>query len=182
MKLIIKKKMTNKIFLIGPMGVGKTTVGKVLSNNLDYHFFDIDDKNYWKNRYKVDRHLLYMMNRDKYHDIESEILKDYSTKNNKNSIISTGGSTVLRLENKNLMKSSGRVVYLEGNSKTLDDRMKNHNDGPMKNWYNASRFTLSVRETFLNERKPYYKFADLEIDTNDKSVEEICHDIESWIC
>ena len=180
-KQIIRKKMMNKIFLIGPMGVGKTAVGKVLAKNLNYHFFDIDNENQWKNRHIMSRNKLYWNYRDEYHDIESDILKDYTINNNKNSIISTGGATVLRLENKNLMESNGIVVYLKADGKTLDNRMKNHSNKSMRNWYMSQTITIKSTERYLNERKSHYKFADLEINTNDKSIEEVCLMIESWI-
>ena len=66
----------SKIFLIGYMGVGKTTVGKVLSEKLNCDFIDPDDKEHWIRRgFPNGRSDAWHVSKEKFYDIETEILK-----------------------------------------------------------------------------------------------------------
>ena len=103
----------SKIFLIGYMGVGKTTVGKVLSEKLNCDFIDPDDKEHWIRRgFPNGRSDAWHVSKEKFYDIETEILKDYILSNVGNFVYSTAGSIVLREENVDLMKSSGTIIFL----------------------------------------------------------------------
>ena len=163
----------SKIFLIGYMGVGKTTVGRVLADSINYGFIDMDDNKYWtKLGYSVGsaaRIEMYESNREKFWDIETDILKDLCMNNHENLVIATGGSTVLREENVDSMKSSGTIIFLNSNAKTIHDRLKNSD--------NSLHMTKNYNEENVKEyrkgREPKYKVGDLEIDTSDKSVEEV---------
>ena len=92
----------SKIFLIGFIGVGKTTVGRVLADSLNYGFIDMDDNKYWTKLgfSKTVRDEMYKSNRGKFWDIETDILEDLCMNNQENLVIATGGSTVLKWENR----------------------------------------------------------------------------------
>ena len=174
----------SKIFLIGFIGVGKTTVGRVLADSLNYGFIDMDDNKYWtKLGYSAGstaRDEMYESNREKFWDIETDILKDLCMNNHENLVIATGGSTVLREENRNLMKKSGGIiVYMKSNVKTLNDRINNSED--YKKAGIRNRFSLEDMKIFMDGREPKYKIASLEVDTNDKSIEEVCFNVELYV-
>ena len=155
---------------MGFMGVGKTTVGGVLAKKLNYSFMDSDDKEHWIRRgFPNGQSDAWHVSKEKYHDIETEILKDYISSNVGNFVYSTAGSIVLREENIDLMKSSGTIIFLNVNAKTIHDRLKN-SDNPfhMTKDYNKE----DIKE-FMKGRESKYKIGDLEIDTSDKSVEEV---------
>jgi shikimate kinase len=170
----------SKIFLIGFIGVGKTTVGRVLADSLNYGFIDMDDNKYWtKLGYSAGsaaRDEMYESNREKFWDIETDILKDLCMNNHENLVIATGGSTVLREENVSLMKSTGIVIFLNANIKTIHDRLKNSD-----NLFHPKHYSEKEIKEFRKGREPKYKFADLEIDTSDKSIEENCFNIELYV-
>ena len=167
----------SKIFLIGFIGVGKTTVGRVLADSLNYTFYDTDDDQHW-DRLGFSRDELFFNDREKFHEVESDILK-FILRDKKNSVISTGGSIVLREENINLMKSGGIIVYMKSNVKTLNDRINNSED--YKKVAIRNRFSLEDMKIFMDDREPKYKIANLEVDTNDKSIEEVCFNIELYV-
>ena len=155
------------------MGVGKTTVGKILAENLNYNFVDIDDKDHWiKRNFDVPEEL-YWDDREKFHDIETDILKDISMNSDEDSVISTGGGIVLRKENINLMKSAGTIVYLMSDAKNLNDRIKKQSK--------VSVSSLEDQKRFMDSRESMYKITDLEIDTNNKSIEEVCYNIKLYL-
>ena len=160
------------------MGVGKTTVGKVLAENLNYNFVDIDDKKHWiKFGYLNGARDVFWNDIEKYYDTETNILREISENSDKNCVISTGGSIVLREENINLMKSSGIIIFLNANAKIINDRIKN--SYPPKLWGASFIQGQSVedQEEFMKGRESKYKIANLKIDTNNKSIEEVSHDI-----
>ena len=167
----------SKIFLIGFIGVGKTTVGRVLADSLNYTFYDTDDEQHW-DRLGFSQDELFFNDREKFHEVESDILK-FILRDKKNSVISTGGSIVLREENINLMKSDGIIVYMKSNVKTLNDRINNSED--YKKVAIRNRFSLEDMKIFMDDREPKYKIANLEVDTNDKSIEEVCFNIELYV-
>ena len=160
----------SKIFLIGYMGVGKTTVGKVLSEKLNCDFIDPDDKEHWIRRgFPNGRSDAWHVSKEKFYDIETEILKDYIFSNVGNFVYSSAGSIVLREENVDLMKSRGTIIFLNANAKIIHDRLKNSD----KQFHVSKNYNEEDVKEFMKGREPKYKFADLEIDTSDKSVEEV---------
>ena len=176
--------MLNKIFLIGFMGVGKTSVGRLLAKKLGCTFYDTDDVEHWESNFSVmgrfseyDQTSLFWNDREKFHDYESEVLQNLSSNLDQNSVISTGSSIVLRGRNVDLMKSRGTVIFLNANAKNINERINNADD-PKKAHIKGS--SLESTESFMKERAPKYNFADLEIDTSDKSVEEVCYTIELY--
>ena len=151
------------------MGVGKTTIGKALAEKFNYAFYDTDDEQHW-DRLGFSRDELFSNDREKFHEVESGILK-FILRDKKNSVISTGGSIVLREENIDLMKSSGTIIFLNADAKNIINRINNSDDIKKSVMKGSS---LEDTENFLNERGPKYRFANLEIDTSDKSIKEVC--------
>ena len=176
-----------RIFLIGFMGVGKTTVGKYLSENLTYDFIDVDDNKHWaKHGFSEKEHDdIFWNDREKFRDAETDVFKDVIVNGDKNSVISTGGAIIKREENIDLMKSNGIVIFLNANSKNINERINNTDDLCSTNrWlkiWNIKGSSLESTENFMKNRGPKYKFADLEIDTSDKSIEEVCYNIKLYL-
>jgi len=158
------------------MGVGKTTIGKALAEKFNYAFYDTDDEQHW-DRLGFSRDELFSNDREKFHEVESGILK-FILRDKKNSVISTGGSIVLREENIDLMKSSGTIIFLNADAKNIINRINNSDDIKKSVMKGSS---LEDTENFMNERGPKYRFANLEIDTSDKSIKEVCYNIELYL-
>ncbi len=97
------------IFLIGYMGSGKTTLGRVLSRQLDYDFIDLDL--FIENRYHKSIKELFAEHGDNgFREIERRILREVC--DFENTIIACGGGTPCFFDNMELMNTHGLTVYL----------------------------------------------------------------------
>jgi shikimate dehydrogenase len=105
---ILKEK--ENIVLIGMPSSGKTTVGKIIADDLSREFYDLDDE--------IEKHIgctiaeFFKSHTEKeFRDIETQITKEISKKNG--IVIATGGGCILREENANALKSNGRLYFLD---------------------------------------------------------------------
>jgi shikimate dehydrogenase len=96
--------------LIGMPSSGKTTVGKIIADDLSREFYDLDDE--------IEKHIgctiaeFFKSHTEKeFRDIETQITKEISKKNG--IVIATGGGCILREENANALKSNGRLYFLD---------------------------------------------------------------------
>lgn len=110
----------NRIYLIGYMGAGKTTLGAPLAKALGLSFVDLDL--FIENRYhKSVNEIFTQMGEDRFRKIEQIILKEVS--NFENVVISTGGGTPCFFDNMELMNSSGVTIYLDVSIEKLFQRL-----------------------------------------------------------
>ena len=99
-----------RIFLIGYMGAGKTTVGKVLSRQLELSFIDLD--HYIEGRYhKTVGQLFAEKGEDAFRDIERRMLREVAAF--EDVLVSTGGGAPCFFDNMEFMNGAGQTVYLE---------------------------------------------------------------------
>ena len=101
---------SKNIFLIGMPGCGKTTVGRILSSNLNREFFDLDEE-IEKITGRSPECILRLDGEEAFRKIESEILEELSLLSGK--LISCGGGVVTIPENRRLMKRSGVVIWIQ---------------------------------------------------------------------
>lgn len=111
---ILKEK--ENIVLIGMPSSGKTTVGKILAENLSLEIYDLDDE--------IEKHIgctiseFFKTHAEKdFRDIETQITKEISKKNG--IIIATGGGCILRKENVNALRTNGRLYFLDRDVENL---------------------------------------------------------------
>ena len=114
------------IALVGMMGCGKTTIGKLIAKDLNFSFIDTDKLIVEKENRSINK--IFEENGEEYfREIETSIL--IKTLNNDNQIISTGGGIIKKDENIKLLKEKSIVIYLKADDKTLYERVKNNNNG-----------------------------------------------------
>lgn len=110
-----------RVFLMGFMGAGKTTLGKALAKDLGVSFIDLDQ--YIENRYLKSVSQLFAAYGEKgFRERESCLLREVGEFDNV--IVSCGGSTPLIGDNMDYMLSQGQTVYLKCNNDTLLRRLK----------------------------------------------------------
>lgn len=108
------------VFLIGYMGVGKTTIGKQLSAELGLKFIDLDK--YIEGRYRKSIQQLFDIKGESgFRKIESEMLQEVATF--QNVLISTGGGTPCFFDNMNVMNKAGVTVYVKASVEQLVSRL-----------------------------------------------------------
>ena len=101
--------MKNKIVLIGMPGCGKTTIGKILSTQLNLKFYDMDE--YIQETSGKTIAELFEKGEDNFRDLETQACRDLIKKNNV--IISTGGGVVKRKENVDILKEDSTIICLD---------------------------------------------------------------------
>ena len=110
-----------RVFLMGFMGAGKTTLGKALAKDLGVSFIDLDQ--YIEHRYlKSVSQLFAAYGEQGFRERESRLLREVGEFDNV--IVSCGGSTPLIGDNMDYMLSQGQTVYLKCNNDTLLRRLK----------------------------------------------------------
>ena len=159
------------IYLIGPMGSGKTTIGKILSSRLKYQFFDTDEEIKKKTDMSISS-IFDQQGESGFRIIESQTLEELSIK--QKSIISTGGGIVLMKENRVIMKN-GTCIYLKIDFEEQLKRLANSDDRPLlsKNSDGSIEKTNATREPF------FLDLADIVIDTSNLNENEVTQQILS---
>lgn len=163
--------MRCNIFLVGFMGAGKTTVSKYLSSMLSVERVEVDDLIIKKEGMSINS-IFEECGEDYFRNCESEVLKELEKR--ERLVVSCGGGIVLRDENIASMKKNGRVVLLTATPETTLERLKDSDERPiLRNNMNVG-FIAGLME---KRREKYLKAADIIVETDDKTVPEVCEEI-----
>ena len=163
------------IFLIGLMGSGKTTIGKLLSKNLNKDFYDSDNVVEDKTGVKVP--LIFEYEGEVgFRKREESVLKELVR--HTNIVLATGGGIILSKDNCELLKNNGHVIYLKSTCEDLVVRMAGDKTRPLLQEGDL-RKTL---ENLFSIRDPIYSsISDCIIETSNKRTNEITSEIEFFI-
>ena len=157
--------LSKPVVLIGPMGVGKTTIGKKLAKLLETTFLDTDQL--VAKKYGEIQEIFKSVGEAKFREYESEELKAALRSP---CVIATGGGVILIPENRLAMKESF-VVYLSTNGKHIRSRISGGNRPLLENGF-------ADWQRIYDERKPIYEsVADIIIDTSSIGLKEIINEI-----
>ncbi|OOS22624.1 shikimate kinase AroK [Moraxella pluranimalium] len=158
------------IFLVGPMGAGKTTIGKLLAKHLGREFIDCD----W---YIVDQtgaDIPWIFEKEGeagFRDRETRALMDLTAM--PNIVMATGGGAVGRAENRELLKK-GFVIYLDASVDTQLSRTKKDKNRPLLQSDNPR----AVLEELYQKRNPLYReVADIIVPTGRAYPKQMISDI-----
>ena len=163
----------NNIFLVGFMGVGKSTIAKELKKILDMNLVEMDARIVHEQGMSI-KDIFEEYGENYFRDIESKLVLDIGDEGN--TIVSCGGGVVLRPENVEHMRQSGKVVYLTATPESIFERVKNGNERPILN----GNMNVDYIKGLMEKRKPFYEAAaDIMIETDNKSIEKICQEIQS---
>lgn len=164
-------KLEKHIFLIGFMGAGKSTVAEKLQEMLDADVMEMD-KTIVRLQGMTITEIFEKFGEECFRNIESEVLMNL--KGRKAEIISCGGGIVLREENVACMKEIGKVVFLSASAETIYERVKDSTERPI---LNGNMNVEYIRELMEKRQDKYEAAADVVIDTDGKTVEDICREI-----
>lgn len=155
------------------MGSWKTTVGKLLAEDLDISFVDIDD-NITEEEEKSIRDIFTQNGKDHFRTLETKMLKQISTL--KNAIVSTGGGIVLSKTNRKILSQTGLVILLDANPENIVQRINNVYKRPV---LRDDIPLLKQIESIWSERKTLYKdTANIIVDTNDITPKQVVQEIK----
>jgi len=162
----------NNIILVGPMGSGKTTIGRRLSESLNLDFFDSDHEIIDTTGVSID-HIFDVEGEKGFRTRESDVLKKLC--NMPNIVLATGGGAVTLEENRELIMKSGSVIYLLSSVDQILRRTAKSKTRPLLEKSNNRRKTIT---SILEARDSLYKeVASLNINTNGKKLNEVIDEI-----
>lgn len=120
----------DNIFLIGLMGAGKSTVGRILARRLGKRFVDTDHEIEKRNGVTIPV-IFEIEGEEGFRRREQELLADLAQE--KDLVLSTGGGIVLKPENREVLRNHGFVVYLNARPELLAERTKHDRTRPLLN-------------------------------------------------
>jgi len=162
----------NNIILVGPMGSGKTTIGRRLSERLSLDFFDSDHEIVNTTGVSID-HIFDIEGEKGFRAREFDVIKKLCNKTN--IVLATGGGAVILKENRELMKKASSIIYLSSSVDQILRRTAKSKTRPLLEKSNNRRKTI----TDIVEARDYlYREVSTNIiDTNGKKLNEVIDEI-----
>ncbi|NMO94695.1 shikimate kinase [Paenibacillus lemnae] len=158
------------IILVGMMGTGKSTAGRLIAQELDYTFVDLDQEI----EMAAGRPIADIFASDGepvFRDLESAMLEQMCSR--KGLVIATGGGAVLRKENCELMSRKGWVAALTAEIPAIVERVSGDRSRPLLSGGDLEERVRRIME----ERKECYSFAEVTVDTTGLSAHEVGREI-----
>ena len=161
----------DKIFLVGLMGAGKSTIGKQLAKVLHKDFVDSDRE--------IEAHtgatiplIFELEGEEGFRRRESEMIDKLTQQ--ADTVLATGGGAVLKEENRKYLRERGFVVYLHATVEQLLERTRMDRNRPLL----QTEDPRAKLEELTKQRDPLYReVADIVVDTGKASVREVVHQL-----
>lgn len=162
---------TNNIFLVGPMGAGKTTIGRHLATLLHRRFVDVDHE--IEKRTGVSIPVIFEVEGESgFRRRESTLVDELSL--DQDIVLATGGGVILAEENRRVLQTRGTVVYLQADIETLVERTRRDRNRPLL----QTEDPRGKIEELLRQRDPVYRqIADVIVDTGQRAPSSVARDI-----
>ena len=169
--LCIGDSVSDNIFLVGPMGVGKTTVGSQLARMLRYEFIDSDQE--------IEKHtgasislIFDIEGEDGFRVREARMIDELTGR--KHIVLSTGGGSVLNEVSRQHLRSKGFTIYLKASNELLHERLQKSRNRPLM----ETDDKLAVIKKLTEEREPLYRaVADATVLTAGRSAHDVAQEI-----
>ncbi len=162
------------IVLIGFMGTGKTSAGRLLATRLGKAFIDIDRKIESECGASI-AELFADKGETFFRDKERDVISRVSRL--RNAVIATGGGVVMNEENMLNLRESGVIISLVASISTILERTGRRNSRPLLNRPDRENYTTQL----YSQRCELYKKADLIVDTSDISPNQVVDIIVSFL-
>jgi len=161
----------HNLFLIGPMGAGKTTLGRIIAQELGYPFFDSD--RVIEERTGVDIPTIFDYEGEQgFRDRESKVIDELTQL--KKVVLATGGGAVLRKENRDRLAQRGFVIYLKVSVKSQLDRTSRDKSRPLLQIEDPE---AKLRE-LADARRPLYEATcDFSVSTDEQRTRALKNSI-----
>jgi shikimate kinase len=161
----------DKVYLVGFMGAGKSTVARALGKRLHWDVQDIDER--IEARERRDIPTIFRQDGEPYfRAVEQEVL--IALLPARGTIVATGGGTVVNPVTRELMLRDGAVIWLDAPFSTILERVPLDGRRPLA----ADRIEM---ETLYNQRRMAYSQAHLRLDAGRGSVEDLVDQILEWL-
>lgn len=158
-----------RYFLIGYMGSGKTTMGRIMAKNLGYEFIDLDV--FIEARYRMTIPQIFeKYGEDEFRRIERECLHEVA--GFENTVVSTGGGAPCFFDNMEFMKTNGCTIYIQMDARQLTDRLltTQTSSRPLIAGKTPDELYDFISMN-LEKRQPYYSQAEISVTGDDVFLE-----------
>jgi len=169
---VIAEPQTRRVFLIGFMGAGKTTVGRVLAQRLGWKFYDLDQLIEKREQQSIAA-IFARDGESGFRKIESAMLMDLLDLRDNGAVVALGGGAFVQPENREALQRAGAItVLLSAPVEELSRRCQAGGDTrPLSG--DKSKF-----EQLFASRQPAYALARFHVKTGGKAVEQVAEEIE----
>ena len=159
------------LFLVGPMGAGKSAVGRQLAKMLHLSFVDSDDE--IESRTGVDIPFIFEKEGEEgFRKREAKVIDELSARDG--IVLATGGGAVINPQNRNFLGARGFVVYLFTSVDQQVARTQHGRERPML----ANGDSRQILEDLMEFRDPLYReIADLTVETDGRRVKAVANEI-----
>ena len=159
------------LFLVGPMGAGKSAVGRQLARLLHLEFVDSDQE--IESRTGVDIPFIFEKEGEAgFRKREAGVIDDLSRKDG--IVLATGGGAIMDPENRNHLGARGFVIYLHTSVDQQLSRTRKGRDRPLL----KNDDPRAVLEALMATREPLYReIADMTVDTNSRKVRDVVNEV-----
>ena len=167
--------MTGNIFLVGLMGAGKTTVGKLIARHLNRPFVDSDHE--IEKRTGVNIPLIFELEGEAgFRTREAVVIEELTGQ--RNIVLATGGGAILSQRNRDNLRRNGTVIYLRAKVEDLWQRTRHDKNRPLLQTVDPQ---AKLRELFEVRDPLYLEIADIIVDSGAQSVHALVHQIEEQL-
>lgn len=169
--------MTQPIFLIGPRGCGKTTVGHALARARHFQFSDTDHR-LQAHEQRTVAEIVQAEGWARFRELETLSLKAVTLPN---TVIATGGGIVLAEGNRQFMRENGVVIYLQASVSALIDRLEAYPKAEQRPTLTGKSVREEVGEV-LAQREALYRDAAHHIVDATASPDRVVEQIMTMLC
>jgi shikimate kinase len=163
------------IYLVGPMAVGKTTVGRQLAKKLGFEFYDSDQLVEDQTGATIGW-IFDIEGEDGFRQREQRVIDTITAK--QGIVLATGGGSILTPKNRQQLSARGRVVFLYTDLDVLNSRSRRDDKRPL---LRTDDMQTRIAELWAERLPLYQAVADYSLRTTDKSVHQICDEILTFL-
>lgn len=158
-----------RIFLLGYMASGKSTLGEALADALDYAFVDLDGLLEGKLGMPVGAYIE-QKGELSFRKAEHEALVSWLEEGPKDAVVALGGGTPVFYDHMALLNEVGRTVFLDVSIGELAQRLKGSTDRPL---IKSQEDLVEFVAKHLFERRPYYSQAQMRVKGDELEVKDL---------
>lgn len=163
---------TGNIFLVGLMGAGKTTIGKLLAKRLKKTFIDTDHE--IEHRTGVRIPLIFELEGEAgFREREAALIRELTQR--QDIVLATGGGAILRHENRDALAQNGTVVYLNAKIEDLWQRTQHDKNRPLLQTQDPK---AKLTELFIQRDPLYREIAHMIITSGQQNVQHAARELE----
>ena len=163
------KRANGNVIIVGLMGAGKTTIGRLLARRLRRRFVDSDREVELRCGVRIAT-IFEIEGEEGFRAREAQAIEQLTAE--QGIVLATGGGAVLREDNRRRLSAAGTVVYLHAKPEDLFERVRHDKNRPL---LNTADPLARLRELYAQRDPLYRSIADLVIDTGAQSMQALTH-------